>query len=295
MTLKEQLEEKINLINDNLDKFLPQEHTVPEQAHESMRYSVLAGGKRLRPVLVIAAAEAVGGNAKLVMPTACALELIHAYSLIHDDLPAMDDDDFRRGKPTNHKVYGDAIAILAGDALLTLAFELMADNVQTGAGASEVLQVIKEVSHASGSMGMVGGQVVDIKSENKEISFETLNYIHSHKTGALFKASVRAGAILSQATEKQLDALTKYAECLGLAFQITDDILDVEGDSDKIGKAVGSDIKKQKATYPSIFGIDQSKQMAYNSVSEAVDALAIFGEEANILRDIAKYLLNRDS
>ncbi|MGF7185809.1 geranylgeranyl diphosphate synthase type II [Desulfitispora alkaliphila] len=293
MNLDSYIAEKINLINDKLDKYLPDESEVPELIHQSMRYSVFAGGKRLRPILVIASSEAVGFNAEKVMPTACALELIHTYSLVHDDLPAMDDDDYRRGKLTNHKVYGEATAILTGDALLTKAFELIAFNATLGINEKNIIKVLGEISSAAGSQGMVGGQVVDMQSENKSIGFDTLKYIHTHKTGDLFKASVRAGAILANASDKQLAALTEYAEQLGLAFQITDDILDVEGDAQVIGKAVGSDQKNQKSTYPSLFGIDQSKEMAYNSVSKAINALDIFGSEADRLRKIANYLTKR--
>ena len=292
--LKRQVNEKARLIDSLLDKYLPTEQTAPETLHKAMRYSVFAGGKRMRPVLCLAAAKTVGSGTQALLAAACGLELIHTYSLIHDDLPAMDNDDYRRGKLTNHKVYGDAIAILAGDALLTLAFQLIAECGRDGSVTPQVVtQVIGEVAEAAGSLGMIGGQVVDIESENKQVDKDTLTYIHTHKTGALFKASVRAGALLGGATDSQLSQLTRYAECLGLAFQITDDILDVEGDSAKLGKTVGSDERKNKSTYPVRYGLQESKQLARQSVDEAVAALQGFDERADILRYIAGYLLER--
>jgi geranylgeranyl diphosphate synthase type II len=289
-----QIKEKARLIDSTLDKYLPPENMVPETLHKAMRYSVFAGGKRMRPVLCLAAAKAVGSATQALLAAACGLELIHTYSLIHDDLPAMDNDDYRRGKLTNHKVYGDAIAILAGDALLTLAFQLIAESGRDGSAPPQVVtQVLKEVAEAAGSLGMIGGQVIDIESENKMIDQDTLNYIHTHKTGALFKASVRSGALLGGATDSQLAQLTRYAECLGLAFQITDDILDVEGDSAKLGKTVGSDERKKKSTYPARYGLTESKQLARQSVDEAIAALQGFDERADILRYIAGYLLDR--
>ncbi|KNZ70734.1 polyprenyl synthetase [Thermincola ferriacetica] len=293
--LKE-LKRKVNIIEDALSQYLPGEDEYPETIHQSMRYSMLAGGKRLRPVLVLAAAEAVGGDVKKVIPAACAIEMIHTYSLIHDDLPAMDDDNYRRGKPTNHVVYGEAIAILAGDALLTLAFEVLSSLVEEpGIAPQKVLRVIKEISLAAGSRGLIGGQVVDIGSENLDISAETLKYIHINKTGALFKAALKTGAILSSASEEQITALSRYAHFLGLGFQITDDILDIEGDTEKLGKPVGSDIKKKKATYPSIFGLQEAKQMAREAVAESLMSLEGFDERADFLREMARYLLERDN
>ncbi|ADG82550.1 polyprenyl synthetase family protein [Thermincola potens] len=293
--LKE-LKRKVNIIEEALSQYLPGEDEYPETIHQSMRYSMLAGGKRLRPVLVLAAAEAVGGDVKKVIPAACAIEMIHTYSLIHDDLPAMDDDNYRRGKPTNHVVYGEAIAILAGDALLTLAFEVLSSLVEEpGIDPQKVLRVIKEISLAAGSRGLIGGQVVDIGSENLDISAETLKYIHIHKTGALFKAALKTGAILSSASEEQITALSRYAHFLGLGFQITDDILDIEGDTEKLGKPVGSDIKKKKATYPSIFGLQEAKQMAREAVAESLMSLEGFDERADFLREMARYLLERDN
>jgi len=293
MDFLQQLKERTKLVDEAMNKLIPLEITYPSVIHQSMRYSILAGGKRIRPAMVIGAAEAVGFSAERVLPTACALEIIHTYSLIHDDLPAMDDDDLRRGKPTNHKVYGEAMAILAGDALLTLAFELIAENIKF-APAESVVRVTKEIAEASGSQGLIGGQVVDIISANSQTDKKTMEYIHRHKTGALFKASVRSGAILAGATEEQLKALTDYAENLGLAFQIVDDILDVQGDVGKIGKPVGSDEKNKKATYPALFGMEQAHQKAKLAAENAINSLKIFGAEAEFLRGAVHFIINRD-
>ncbi len=281
------------MTEERLRELLPSEQSYPEVIHQSMAYSVFAGGKRFRPVLCMAACEAVCGNNQPALDAACALECIHTYSLIHDDLPGMDNDDYRRGKLTNHKVFGEGMAILAGDALLTYAFEILA-NMANAENSLQMIQIIQEAAKASGEAGMIGGQVVDIISEEKEPTLELLQYIHSHKTGALIVASVRIGAILGGADKAQLDALTIYAEQLGLAFQITDDILDVIGDADKIGKPVGSDEKNQKATYPLLFGLEQSKQMAQDAVDTAIQALAPFGEQADMLKQLALYLLSRE-
>ncbi len=292
--LENEIKGKIKLIDKTLDEYLPPVQETPVTIHEAMRYSVLAGGKRLRPVLFLAAAETVGGKAEALLPAACALEMIHTYSLIHDDLPAMDNDDYRRGKPTNHRVFGEAVAILAGDALLTLAFGLLAESgLAANVPSQIVLAVIREVARAAGSRGLIGGQVVDLQSENK-LSKTTLAYIHSHKTGALFEAAVRCGALLGGGSEKQIAALAAYAENLGLAFQITDDILDVEGDFQKLGKSVGSDERQKKCTYPAVYGLEESKKMAGLAVDRAVAALKNFGKKADLLRYLAGYLLSRD-
>ena len=293
MLLKEYLEQNIELINQYLDKALVSGDTYPSVIHQSMRYSVFAGGKRLRPILTLASCQVVGGKPEQALPTSAALELIHTYSLIHDDLPAMDNDDYRRGQLTNHKVFGEAVAILAGDGLLTYAFKLIAKNEELGTPAPVVLQIIKEVSDAAGSLGMVGGQVVDMESENKPADSSVLEYIHSHKTGALFKAAVRAGALIGGANSQQLSALDSYAYNLGLAFQITDDILDVEGDAQLLGKPIGSDIKNKKSTYPSIYGMSKAKEMAVESVEKAKASLSIFGSEADVLAEIVDYLTSR--
>jgi geranylgeranyl diphosphate synthase type II len=254
---------------------------------------VLAPGKRLRPTLVLAGAEAVGGVADDVMPTACALECIHAFSLIHDDLPCMDNDDYRRGRLTNHKVYGDALALLAGDALLALAFQLIADNIAT-APADRVLPTLRLVAEASGTWGMVGGQVVDMESQGHEVTPETLRYIHAHKTGALLTASVLAGAMLAGATVDQTTTLTSYGGHIGLAFQIADDILDVTGDEALLGKPVGSDQERDKATYPRLFGLEESRRRAHAEVESALQTLEPFGPPAEPLRAIARYIVERN-
>ncbi|MFQ5893912.1 MAG: polyprenyl synthetase family protein, partial [Nitrospinota bacterium] len=252
------LAERGRAVEKALDQFLPQADTYPSVIHEAMRYSVFAGGKRLRPILVIAGAEAVGGQPEGVMPTACAFELIHTYSLIHDDLPAMDDDDYRRGRLTSHKVFGEAMAILAGDALQTLAFRLLAENFTDGRerGPHLLRMVLSEVAEAAGTGGMIGGQVVDILSEGKDVSAEILTYIHTHKTAALIRSAARSGALLAGVSDERLEAISQAGGRLGLAFQIIDDILDVEGSLEALGKTAGSDQRKQKITYPKRFGIE---------------------------------------
>ena len=293
MKLDTYLAERKVLIEQALDSFLPKAGEKPQRLHESVRYSVLAPGKRLRPILVLASAEAVGGNPQDVMPTACAMECIHVFSLIHDDLPCMDDDDFRRGRLTNHKVYGDAMALLAGDALLTVAFELIARNGST-LSSPRIVDAILMISQATGMHGMVGGQVVDMESENQAIELETLQYIHAHKTGALLTASSVVGALLCGADTNQIDGLTQYGKSIGLAFQIADDILDIVGDEEKIGKPVGSDEGNNKATYPKLFGLDASRKMAHEEVGVAIDSLVNFGPAAEPLRSIARYIVERD-
>jgi len=294
LNIKEYLRAKKEMVDRALDLYLPGDDVEPKIVHEAMRYSVFAGGKRIRPILVIASAEAVGGNAETVLPAACALEMIHTYSLIHDDLPAMDNDDYRRGKPTNHKVFGEAIAILAGDALLTHAFEVITMCSEKVDG-ERIVRVIKELSEAAGSRGMVGGQVVDILSEGRNITPEELLFIHTHKTGCLFRAAVRIGAILAGASADKLNALTAYAEHLGLAFQIIDDVLDVTGDAEKLGKMTGSDIKKQKATYPALYGLKRSKELAEKEIESAAESLKDLSTAADPLREIALYLGKRES
>ncbi len=293
MDIHAYLRERAELVEEALERLLPPVTSTPERLHESIRYSVLAPGKRLRPILVIAGAEAVGGDSLRVMPSACALECIHAFSLIHDDMPCMDNDDYRRGRLTNHKVFGDAMALLAGDALLALAFELIADNAAEVTPQAAV-QVLKLVARASGTWGMVGGQVVDMESEHQDISPATLQYIHAHKTGALLTASVLVGAILSGATPDQVEALRGYGEAAGLAFQIADDILDVVGDEKKIGKPVGSDEKQDKATYPKLFGIEESRRRARAEADRAVALVEPLGPGAEPLQAIARYIVERD-
>jgi geranylgeranyl diphosphate synthase type II len=295
MNLKTYLKEQSALVDAALDRFLPKETDLPHALHRAIRYSVFAGGKRVRPILLLAACRAVGGDTGRALPAACALEMIHTYSLIHDDLPAMDNDDFRRGNPTSHKVFGEAIAILAGDALLTEAFKLLGDPRHAhGSEPSVLLAVIHEIATCAGSYGMVGGQVVDMESEGRQdIDLATVQYIHTHKTGALIKASVVAGALLGGASGQQLAAITRYGEAAGLAFQIADDILDIEGTTEEIGKDTGSDQARGKATYPAVMGVASSRDEAHAMMAEALRALEIFGEEAEPLREIARYVVQR--
>ena len=285
--------ERARAVDEALGRFLPAESAPPETLHRAMRYSVFAGGKRLRPVLVIAGAEAVGGRLDDVMPTACAVEMIHTYSLIHDDLPAMDNDDFRRGVPTNHKVFGEALAILAGDALLTLAFRLLADNVPATSSGPRLRDVLVEIADAAGSPGMVGGQVADIECEGKPADAEIVDYIHTHKTAALIRASIRGGAILSGATPAQLDALGVVGGSLGLAFQIMDDILDVTATTEELGKTAGKDQAQQKATYPAVHGIEASRRRARALVAEAHAVLAPFGPRSQPLSELGTFMIER--
>lgn len=263
------------------------------QMAESMRYSLFAGGKRLRPALLTAAADAVGADGSRYLQSACALEMIHTYSLIHDDLPAMDNDDYRRGRLTNHKVFGDGMAILAGDGLLTLAFQTLLSQPETP--LSVLATVTREVAEAAGPAGMVGGQAIDLAAEGRQLSPQELKLMHRLKTGALFRASLRAGAMLGGGTDEDVQALTEYAEQFGLAFQITDDILDVIGDAVTLGKPVGSDEKNQKATYVSLYSLPEARQMADAAVAAAVAALERFGDRAAVLRSLAEYLPTRES
>ncbi len=291
LDVEEYIKDKTVLIDKALDAFLPGEGEFPQTLHKAMRYSVFTGGKRVRPIMVMAAADAVGNESADVTGVACAVELIHTYSLIHDDLPAMDNDDLRRGKPTCHKAFGEATAILAGDALLTLAFDMIA--CKTSGRSSQKIMSIKELARAAGSFGMVGGQVVDIESEGKDITFPVLEFIHIHKTGLLIRAAVRCGAIISGADGKELEALTKYGDAVGLAFQIADDILDVEGDTELMGKNVGGDARKGKATYPAIIGMKDSRERAEELAEKGISALEVFDGKAEPLREIARYIVKR--
>ena len=294
MNLKEYLLEKRTLVDEALEKYLPEMKGPKEELYRAMRYSLFAGGKRLRPILCIAAAEAVGGSHKDVMPVACAFEMIHTYSLIHDDLPAMDDDELRRGKPTNHMVFGEAMAILAGDGLLTEAFRIMVcPELLERAGAERLRKVIEIVASASGAWGMVAGQALDIRAEGKKIDTSLMEIIHEHKTGALLKASVTTGAILGGGSDKDIGALDKYGKNIGLAFQISDDILDIEGDTKEMGKQAGVDIERGKNTYPSIYGMEKSKIMLKEIIDNAIDMLVPFKDKAEPLRQIAVYIIER--
>ncbi len=292
--LSRYLRERVRLVDDALERYLPGEDVRPQSLHRAMRYSTMSGGKRLRPILVIAGAEAVGGEAQMVLPTACAVELIHTFSLIHDDLPAIDNDTLRRGRPTCHVQFGEAVAILAGDALYASAFELIARNADT-VPAERVVQVLHLVAEASGTRGMVGGQMVDIESEGKQADADTVEYIHRHKTAALIRASVVSGAILVGAEKWQVDALSRYGELTGLAFQIADDLLNVTGDPRKTGKAVGTDAARGKVTYPALFGVEASRQRAHQLVQEAIATLRPFGESAEPLRAIAHLMVEREA
>jgi geranylgeranyl diphosphate synthase type II len=279
-------------VNDALDRFLPSEKTKPATIHKAMRYSLFAGGKRMRPSLCLAAAAACGGRETDAMPLACAVECIHTYSLVHDDLPAMDNDDYRRGKLTNHKVFGEGIAVLAGDALLTQAFEIAAKS--KGWPRYSHQQIILELAQASGSLQLIAGQVADLEGEGKKTSVEQLRYIHERKTSALLCCSVRLGGISANCSPAQLKALTDFGYHVGLAFQVIDDILDVTQTSEQLGKTAGKDTKAQKATYPSIMGLEKSRKIAGELTNRAFAALKIFRGKAQALEALAEFLLKRD-
>ncbi len=289
--LKSYLEAKKELVEKALDDSLPIGQ--PEKIYEAMRYSLLAGGKRLRPILCLATLELLGKNSEVAIPTACALEMIHTMSLIHDDLPAMDNDDYRRGHLTNHKVYGEDIAILAGDGLLAYSFEYVAEKT-CSLNPQQVVKVLAILGKAVGANGLVGGQVMDLDCEGKSnVSAETLSFIHRHKTGALLEACVSSGAVLAEATDDDLKRLSTYAQNIGLAFQIADDILDVTATSEELGKTAGKDISAQKATYPKIWGLETSRLKAQELIDEAVAQLDIYGDKAIPLQAIAHYIINR--
>jgi geranylgeranyl diphosphate synthase type II len=276
-----------------LDKAIPPARTKPKTIHEAMRYSLFAGGKRLRPILVVAAAETLCGKYTHALPLACAVECIHTYSLVHDDLPCMDDDDLRRGKPTSHKVYGEGMAVLAGDALLTIAFEIAA-RCDAWPRYSHA-DIIHEIAYASGSQALVAGQVADLEHEGKPITIKELQYIHQNKTAALIASSLRLGAMAANATPAQLKSITDFGQNLGLAFQVIDDILDITQTSEKLGKSAGKDLKAQKATYPALMGLDKAKKEADRLTKKSMDALKPFGKKAETLRAIAGYMLNREN
>jgi len=293
--LEDYLQQQRQRVEVVLEQLLPPPNSYPPLLVEAMRYSVFAGGKRLRPILTLAAAEAVGGDTDMVLPAAGAVEYIHTYSMIHDDLPAMDDDDYRRGKLTNHKVYGEAMAILAGDALLTHAFEVLHSPPLTEYFSAALLQQVSyRVARASGVFGMIGGQVMDIVSEGKQVPLEVLEYIHRHKTAALLTAAVTTGALLGGGTPEQVQALERYGHDVGWAFQIADDLLDVEGDMTTLGKQVGRDAELAKVTYPGLLGIAASHQRATELMQQGIAALADFGSRAERLRQIAAYVVSRD-
>ncbi|MDO8430835.1 MAG: polyprenyl synthetase family protein [Candidatus Binatus sp.] len=287
------LKERAQLIDRELAASIDEPRGAAARLYEAMRYSLLAGGKRLRPVLVLASCEAVGGKIEAAMGLACAVEMIHTYSLIHDDLPCMDDDDFRRGRPTNHKVYGEAIATLAGDALLTDAFEVLVRKSPDSAEPRIVLETIAELANAAGSAGMVGGQVIDLLGEGKSKTIDELEELHAKKTGALFLASVRGGARLGGANESQIESLDAYARALGLAFQVVDDLLDVQGTPEQMGKRTQKDQERGKATYPAILGIERSVDLARELESRANRALKGFDAGAEPLRHLATFVVER--
>ena len=292
--LKRYLAERKQLVDEALERVFPNPAGLQKTVLEASRYSLFAGGKRLRPILCLAATEVVGGPLDVAVPAACALEMIHTYSLIHDDLPAMDNDDFRRGKPTNHKVFGEAMAILAGDALLTEAFDFAATVPENDRTTPErILKVIRILVKASGYRGMVGGQVIDLESENRSVDITTVEYMHIHKTGAILSASLEIGGVLGGGSEEQISALTRYGHHMGLAFQITDDLLDVEGDAQLMGKQPGSDVARNKKTYPALLGLARSKEAAREHVDASLEALTLFDDTAEPLRAIARYLLVR--
>jgi len=293
MDLKHYLKEKKEIVDDFLRKYLSgkkKDRDCPKTLRDAMGYALIGSGKRIRPILAIAAYEAAGGKSASVIPLAASLEMIHTYSLIHDDLPAMDDDDYRRNKPALHKAFGEGTAILAGDALLTDAFRTISLSKMN---PRILVTVIRELSHASGPEGMVGGQTVDLLLEGKKARKKELLYIHTHKTGALIRASVRIGALMASASPAGLKALTVYGEKVGLAFQVIDDILDVTGTKEELGKATGADSARGKNTYPSAFGLRQSHKIAESLIHDSLNAVKIFREKAEPLREIARYMLSR--
>ncbi|HNZ64500.1 MAG TPA: polyprenyl synthetase family protein [Smithella sp.] len=292
--LKAYLEDRQSIVEEALQRYLP-EQDMPDEIYKAVRYSLFNGGKRIRPILCLAAAEAVGGDLAPAMPVACALELIHTYSLIHDDLPSMDNDDFRRGKPTCHKVFGENIAILAGDALLTEAFVLLSRAEKVMFSAERRLAVIQEIAHAAGISGMVGGQALDVISEKSGADESALQEIHRRKTGALIVAAVKSGALIFNAGKDKIQALSDYGINVGLAFQIADDILNVEGDSRLMGKGTGSDAARNKLTYPSLMGLQAAKEKLTRYVETAVASLSGFDERAMPLMVIARYIRDRKS
>ena len=293
MDLKAYLRSRQRKIDRALDRYLPRANTKPATLHKAMRYSLFAGGKRLRPILCLAAAEACRGNVDGALPLACALECIHTYSLVHDDLPSMDNDDFRRGRPTCHKVFGDGIAILAGDALLTIAFEIVSRTKPARRYNTSAL--LREISVAAGSQKLIAGQVADLEAEGKDVKRDQLQFIHENKTAAILKSSVRLGAMSANADARKLSAITRFGQQLGLAFQIIDDILDVTQTSEILGKSAGKDVAAKKATYPAVIGLEKSRAEARRLTRQAHNALSMFSSsDAEPLHVLANYLLERE-
>ena len=293
MNIKTYLVSRQKLIERALDRYLPKANTKPATLHRAMRYSLFAGGKRLRPILCLAATEASGGKIRNALPLACALECIHTYSLVHDDLPSMDNDDFRRGRPTCHKVFGDAIAILAGDGLLTIAFEIVSSAKPTS--RYDTSSLLREIAVAAGSQRLIAGQVADLEAEGKNVKRDQLQFIHQNKTAAILKTSVRLGAMSANADAKKLSAVTRFGQRLGLAFQIIDDILDLTQTSEILGKSAGKDVAAKKATYPAVIGLDKSRAEARRLTRQAHNALSVFrSRDAEPLHALANYLLERE-
>ncbi|PYK10785.1 MAG: farnesyl-diphosphate synthase [Verrucomicrobia bacterium] len=293
VNIKTYLASRQKLIERALDRYLPKANTKPATLHRAMRYSLFAGGKRLRPILCLAAAEACRGNVSNVLPLACALECIHTYSLVHDDLPSMDNDDFRRGRPTCHKVFGDGIAVLAGDALLTIAFEIVSRTKP--APRYDISVLLREIAVAAGSQRLIAGQVADLEGEGKNVKRDQLQFIHENKTAAILKSSVRLGAMSANADARKLSAITRFGQRLGLAFQIIDDILDVTQTSEILGKSAGKDVAAKKATYPAVIGLEKSRAEARRLTRQAHSALSVFSShDAEPLHALANYLLERE-
>lgn len=293
MDFYKEFQERIVEVNKALDKFNEEKDNPQNTIYKAMNYSLHAGGKRVRPVIMLAVAELMGASRESVMPFACAVEMIHTYSLIHDDLPCMDDDDLRRGKPTNHKVFGEAMAVLAGDALLNKAFEVILKNSQVSPNMT--LAAMSEIASAAGTEGMIGGQVIDIESEGKTIDAVTLMTLHLHKTAALIMTSARVGALLGGGGREDLNAMEEFTRYLGIAFQIKDDILDVIGNEDSLGKKVGVDAEREKSTFVSIYGIEQSQNMLNDYTQKAINTLLPYGEKAEFLIELSKFLLEREN
>ncbi len=292
MDISEYLSASKGRVDEYLERLLPAEPTEPSTIHRAMRYSVFAGGKRIRPILVLASGESLAGDCDLLLHIGAGIEMMHTYSLIHDDLPALDNDDIRRGLPTCHKVFGEAIAILAGDSLMTRCYQILADLPK--ASDSTKIDIIREIAAATGTIkGMIGGQVVDLESEGKSVSAAALEYIHDSKTGALLRACVRCGAMAAGAGMEELRTLTEFGNKIGLAFQIVDDILDITSSSEMLGKTAGKDAKVKKATYPAFYGIENSRQKARELVTSATENIRDFGKRADSLRGLAQFILSR--
>ncbi len=295
MGFKKELKNKKAFFEKEMENYIPKIEGFQKKLFEAMKYSLDAGGKRLRPILLIESCALVGGEIKDAIPFAAAIEMIHTYSLIHDDLPAMDDDDLRRGKPTNHKVFGEGLAVLAGDGLLNYAFELMIlSTLKDEKNTIQYVKAMNEIAKAAGIYGMIAGQVIDLECENKIIDKKTLDFIHMNKTAAMIIGAMRAGAIIGGAKEKDLEKLTLYARNIGLGFQIVDDILDIIGEEEKLGKNIGSDVEKNKSTYPSLFGIEKSKEIAKELIEDAKDAISSFKDKGVFLQDLANYIIDRE-